>query len=144
MEAGLEERWNALSQGALAGRLTLKSGLTAPQVADELALATMMVFPTRADTSPNAVKEAVVAGLPVVGTKVGGIPDYVTHGENGILVDYGDVDALVTGIEAAFADARFSKGEVCPQRLELSRQWLSPKLMHDKFLAAYRKIVRSV
>ncbi|MGH7989236.1 MAG: glycosyltransferase, partial [Limisphaerales bacterium] len=53
-------------------RIIFKENLTPPQVAQELSAATMMIFPTLADVSPNAVKEAVVAGVPVVGSAVGG------------------------------------------------------------------------
>jgi len=39
--------------------------------------AAMLIYPTLVDVSPNVVKEAVVAGLPVVASAVGGITDYV-------------------------------------------------------------------
>jgi glycosyltransferase involved in cell wall biosynthesis len=45
------------------------------------------VMPTRADTSPNAVKEARVVGLPVVTTKHGGQTGYIIDGENGYIVE---------------------------------------------------------
>jgi glycosyltransferase involved in cell wall biosynthesis len=34
----------------------------------------------------------------VIGTDIGGIPEIITHGENGLLVDYGDVDNLKRSI----------------------------------------------
>jgi len=118
-------------------RLHFKSNLLPAQVADELATATIMILPTRADTSPNSVKEAVVAGVPVVGSNVGGIPDYVFPGRNGFLFPSGDSNALVETIRAACAHPLFKCGQVEAEALREVRDYLSPELMARKFLAAY-------
>jgi colanic acid/amylovoran biosynthesis glycosyltransferase len=49
-----------------------------------------------AEGTPVAVLEAGAAGLPVVATRHGGIPDAVVSGETGLLVDEGDVSAMAT------------------------------------------------
>ncbi len=97
----------------------------------------MLLMPTRADTSPNAVKESVVAGVPVVAASVGGIPDYVVHGKNGLLFPAGDLESFVQSIRSACADPLFGKGQVDPATLATEREYLSPELMAKKFLAAY-------
>ena len=48
---------------------------------------------------PNAVMEAMAAGLPVVATAADGTTELITDGKNGWLVDVGDVDALVDKLE---------------------------------------------
>lgn len=50
------------------------------------------------EAAPNAVKEAMAVGLPVVCSVIGGTPDMIRDGENGILVAQRDVD----GLAAAF------------------------------------------
>lgn len=47
---------------------------------------------------PLTVLEAMAAGLPIVSTRAGGIVDVVEHEENGLLVECGDEDGLVTAI----------------------------------------------
>ena len=68
---------------------------SAEETAQYMAKAWCLVLPTRADTSPNVVKEARVIGLPVITTRNGGQASYVTNGEDGYFVECGDVDGLI-------------------------------------------------
>jgi glycosyltransferase involved in cell wall biosynthesis len=45
--------------------------------------------------TPNSVLEAMAAGLPVVATKAGGIPDLIAHGQSGFLAELEDEEGLV-------------------------------------------------
>jgi len=120
------------------GRIIFKGNLTPLEVAQELSTAAMMIFPTLADVSPNAVKEAVVAGVPVVGSAVGGIPDYVIPGRNGILFPAGELKELIEAIRAACRHPLFSRGMVEPGVLAQMRDYLSPALMGRRFLEMYQ------
>jgi len=64
------------------------------------------VFCTPALSEPFAsvITEALVSGLPVIGTTVGGIPDVVKHGKNGLLVPPADPDALADAITTLARD----------------------------------------
>ena len=68
------------------------------EVRQAMAAAWCLVHPTRADTSPNAVKEARVIGLPVVTSSAGGQTQYVQHGESGFIHAPDDIDALIEGV----------------------------------------------
>ncbi|MST93993.1 MAG: glycosyltransferase [Pedosphaera sp.] len=118
-------------------RVEFKYDLPPEAVARELETATMLLLPTRADTSPNAVKEAVVAGVPVVASNVGGIPDYVLPEKNGWLFPPGDLAAFVSAIRSACAHPLFSRGEVDAETHRRMREYLSPERMARNFLAAY-------
>ncbi len=50
--------------------------------------------PSLWDGMPNSVLEAMACGKIVIGTKTGGIPDMITHGENGILISPDDLPRL--------------------------------------------------
>ena len=49
----------------------------------QMSKAWALVTPTRADTSPNVVKEARVIGLPIIGSPNGGHAEYIDHGNDG-------------------------------------------------------------
>ncbi len=70
-------------------------GITPPrEVAELMRQSDILVLPSYTEGSPNVVKEAMATGLPVIGTRVGGVPDLVSHGENGLLYEPGNVEAL--------------------------------------------------
>jgi len=122
-------------------RVQFKANLKPEEVAGELATATIKVLPTRADTSPNAVKEAVVAGVPVVASNIGGIPDYVHPGQNGLLFQSENLDGLVESLRTALGHPLFSQGQVDLSCLSKTREYLSPERMKERFMAAYRTVL---
>jgi glycosyltransferase involved in cell wall biosynthesis len=60
----------------------------------------IFVLPSRADCYSLVCMEALAAGLPVVATRVGGIPDLLREGETGHLIDVDDAAALGDAVEA--------------------------------------------
>jgi glycosyltransferase involved in cell wall biosynthesis len=123
---------------------TLFKGRLEPEdLAIELAQSTMMLYPTRADNSPNAVKEAVVAGLPVVASRIGGIPDYVLPDVNGVLFDPEDLEGFRVAIRHACSHPLFAQGIVDRTALCKLRIALDPKLMGERFWEVYRGVLES-
>ncbi|MFH1422874.1 MAG: glycosyltransferase [Planctomycetota bacterium] len=57
------------------------------------------VLPSFSEGLPVAILESLSCGLPVIATKVGGIPEIVADGENGLLIEKGDTAQLLSCIE---------------------------------------------
>jgi glycosyltransferase involved in cell wall biosynthesis len=69
-----------------------------------LKAADLFVLSSRFEAVPMAILEAMAAGLPVLATGVGSIPDMVADGQSGLLVDPGDADAMAGALATLAAD----------------------------------------
>ncbi|PIE67710.1 MAG: hypothetical protein CSA23_02735 [Deltaproteobacteria bacterium] len=63
-----------------------------------------VVPPIWYDNAPQVVFEMLSLGVPVLGARIGGIPDFVRHGENGMLFEPGSVDDLSRSLKSIVAD----------------------------------------
>jgi glycosyltransferase involved in cell wall biosynthesis len=92
----------------LAGQLGVASrvhwGGHCPDIGRYLAGADLMVHPSLADAFPTVLLEAMAAGLPVIASDVGGIPEIVRHDETGLLVAPGDPDQLAWHMTELLSD----------------------------------------
>lgn len=67
-------------------------------------LCDLVAFPSLSDSSPNKVLEAMYARVPIVSTRVGGIPELVKHEEEAILVPSRDSSVLYAAIKTVLQD----------------------------------------
>jgi glycosyltransferase involved in cell wall biosynthesis len=118
-------------------RIYFRQNLQPAEVAAELEQATVFACPTRADTGPTAAKEAAVAGVPIIGSEVGGVPDYVAPGRNGYLFPSGDLEQLIKAIRQTAAHPLFARGEVESSYLAEIRARLSAERMAEQFFDTY-------
>jgi glycosyltransferase involved in cell wall biosynthesis len=66
----------------------------------------IFVLPSLNEGMGRVLVEAMAAGKPVVASRVGGIPDLVKHGQNGLLVEPGDVTGLSLAIRKLLIDKK--------------------------------------
>jgi D-inositol-3-phosphate glycosyltransferase len=84
-------------QHGLEGNVTFSGFLPIPAYRDLLNSVDVLLMPSRGEAVPIACLEAMASGKPIVATRAGGIPEVVTHGRNGLLVN-GDPDQIAEAI----------------------------------------------
>ena len=112
LESALREQITALG---LTSMVALTGPLPQREVIDRLAHSAVFVLPCVAeagggmDNLPTVVMEAMAAGLPVVSTRVGGVPEMVRDGSTGFLVSEHDLASLAEAIGRLLADRPFAR-----------------------------------
>jgi glycosyltransferase involved in cell wall biosynthesis len=107
-------------------------------IADVLALCDVFVLPSLVEGLPLALLEAMAAGKPVVATAVGGVPDVVSTGTNGVLVEPGSAGALAAALDdiCRRADLRRMYGE-------RARRTVLERFTEDRYLTALSGLYKS-
>ena len=105
------------------------------------ALGRLLVVPSRAESLPYIVLEAAAAGLPMVATRVGGIPEIFGR-ERAHLITPGDPDALATAIDRALTDPVTTR-ETALRLRDRVRGSFSADAMTAAVLAAYREALKA-
>ncbi len=92
---------------------------------DLLAAASMLALPSRTESFGLVFMEAWANGLPVIGALAGAIPSVVTDGQDGLLVEFGDVAGLAYAIDAITASPRLASemGEHGRAKVVSEEEW---------------------
>ena len=109
-------------------------------VAEAHRRADLYTMAPRAESFGIAFAEALASGLPVVGSTVGGIPEFVEAGRNGLLVRPDDPAALAEAIRR-FADSPTLRAEFGARNREKAEAELSWSRMVDRYLDVYDELL---
>lgn len=101
--------------------------------------ADLLVLPSRAENQPVAILEAMARGLPVVSTRIGGIPQQVLDGETGLLVEPDDAAQLAQALAALILspERRAAYGQAGLRRFEAH---FSVAACAERFAELYRSL----
>jgi len=91
--------------------------------------------------TPNVVLEAMAAARPVIATSVGGIPEIIKNGVNGLLVEPENVGSFTEALEMLLSDPQlaFSLGQAGRQQVE---EKFSPIVRSDQLVEIYQGLLR--
>jgi glycosyltransferase involved in cell wall biosynthesis len=73
------------------------------------AIADALALPSHSEGSPNVLLEAMAAGLPVIATAVGGVPEIAINKENALLVAPGDSDRFAQALNQVLTDPELAR-----------------------------------
>lgn len=103
-----------------------------------LKAADMFVLTSRYEAAPMSILEAMAAGLPVVGARVGGIPDSVVHGESGLLVTSGDVEGTARSLAQLAGDGELRARMGAEAKRLFGERWTA-----DAMADAYARLLET-
>ncbi len=127
----------ALATAGLTDRVELLGRI--PDGRAQYLAAQFAVLASHHEGLPNAVLEAMAAGLPTVATAVGGVPELITDGVDGLLVPPHDPHAMAAAIDTLVRDAdlRVRLGHAA-RRKATDFGW---QACTDRYLALYRELL---
>jgi glycosyltransferase involved in cell wall biosynthesis len=110
-------------------------------VPDVLRALDVFVLSSSTEGLPLVIPEAMATALPVVATRVGGVPNVVEEGATGHLVPSEDAEALRARIEA-LRDDPAARRALGARARELALARYSSERMHHDYLAVYARVLR--
>ena len=87
-----------IKQLGLVEKISLLGAMPHEKAAGYMRQSACLILPSYHEGVPNVVLEAANCGVPVIATRVGGIPEVVVEGQTGLLINAGDVPALAQAI----------------------------------------------
>jgi glycosyltransferase involved in cell wall biosynthesis len=125
----------AAQAAALDGRVEFLGALPRAEVLAVVSGATAAVLPSDWENLPHAVVEALALGVPIVATSVGGVPEVVDDGVNGLLVPPGDVPALAAAL------GRISRDQALRDRLAAAAPGSVAELSGERVYGRIEKLL---
>ena len=131
--AGAKSSWSYfdmmqdhVSKSAYRDRILLMPNVSHEDLLNLYRQAHVFALHSEEESQGIVLAEAMAVGLPVVATKVGGIPDVVKDGETGILADFSDIDAFGTGLQTLLSNNElWASMSAKGKELSLKYKWSS-------------------
>ena len=103
--------------------------------------ATFTVLPTLEDNCPMVVLESMAAGVPVLASAVGGVPDLIEPAVTGLLCDPHRPESFVIGVRRLLSDRVFARQLAQQSRIK-ARERFHPETIARRHLEIYREVIQ--
>ncbi len=121
--------------------VTFAGYLSGQNLTEAYRAADIFTFPSAIETFGLVVAEAMAVGLPVVSSRVGGIPEIITSGENGYIFEPNDVSTMINYVRDLVEHPQ--KREMMSKRAVEAVQHLTWPAIMDELIADYYRIIET-
>ena len=111
-----------------------------PKIVDYLSAADVLLLPSEQESFGLAALEAMACEVPVVASRVGGIPEVVTDGETGYLSEVGDVDKMSVDAAHLLSDATL-RGEMGKRARESAVSRYRTDIVIPRYIDFYNRVL---
>ena len=112
------------------------------QLKARLATASFVALPTREDNCPMVVLEGMAAGVPVLASKVGGVPDLIEPDITGLFCDPDRPESFREGLERILGDPAWSRQLAATAKAGALRRF-HPRVIAQKHVEIYREVLQT-
>jgi len=126
----------------LSSSVRVRAWLSPTETRDLLESADVLVLPSKMEGQPMAVLEAMAAGICVVASDVGGIPDLIENGVSGLLVPPSDVGSLTAALRTVLTD-RETRRRLAEAALKRVQREFDVRVVEREIDSLYRLVLSS-
>ncbi len=137
LEKSLKSKARGLN---LEDKILFLGNITNDSVPEYLAISDVFVRPSLAEGLGNAFLEAMAAGVPIIGTRVGGIPDFLKDRETGLFCEVKNPDDLAKKIVFLFNN-EFLKKEIIKNARQLVEKKYRWEIISQKMGSIFSKLI---
>jgi len=124
----------------LSDHFVFKGLLNESEILDEFSRCTLLVLPSYQETAPMVVQQAMASRVPVIATRICGVPDQVTHEVTGLLHEPHDVKTLATHLERLLRDKELRASVSLMAQKKAEHEYRAEKVA-ARTVAMYREIL---
>jgi glycosyltransferase involved in cell wall biosynthesis len=137
-----QEIQNDIKQRGLSGEITIVPTVSHADLFKVVYQADIFVMSSVSEGFPMAPAEAMVLGVPVVATKVGGIPELIEDGVSGVLVPAKNAKMLANAIKEVLLDHNLRNSLSSNGKKRINENF-SPTIICQKLVDYYEKVLKS-
>lgn len=136
-DGDVERARNLVTDLKLTPQVTILDWVNSSQRDALLAKSDVFVLPSYNEGLPMAMIEAMSFGVSIISTPVGGIPELISHGENGLLITPGNIKELSSAMQSLIENEEIRnslavKGKQSVASLDIEKYCLSLKSIYEK------------
>ena len=126
----------------LVNKVVFLGSLSADEMAEWMAKVNVFVMPSALENHSSTLREAMIVGTPSIASYVGGVPEVVTHRENGLLYRFEEYEQLAQYIAEIFDNPKLAMALSDKAQESMRNNHDSTKIA-DKIIAIYKDIINS-